>query len=331
MVTTSWVATTKTRKVLHVPAEYATLVASLGVMGVIQGNELRARCPVPGHNDTNPSFSLNLERGTWICFAGCGAGEFFRLVQLVQGCTPGEARDWISSNGKKASVQVLSEHLNNLLNPDDDPDYLPEDMGWRAKYRLLDNKIMPLWFMERGFKWSTVNHWEIKYDPVWDAVIVPVNWKGELVGTITRNKHPELPKYVNSKNLPRAEMLFGDISGVKKEIILVEGVLDAIWLWQLGYNAGGLLGDILTEGQAKFLTEMRFAEVILALDNDDAGQKGMRKALNTLRSHGWLLPQVTIIRFPGKPGEAGYKKDAQDCDPEEIDELVKTRENSLTL
>lgn len=309
--------------------EYASLAASLGVMGAIQGRELRARCPL--HQDSNPSFSMNCETGTWICFSGCGAGEFFRLVQLVLSCTPGEARDWIVSNGARTSVENLSEQLNRLLNPEDDPDYLPDDMGWRSKYTLLGNKTMPLWFLERGFTWSTINHWGIKYDPVWDSVVIPVKWKGELVGTITRNSKPEVPKYVNSRNLPRAEILFGDISTAQKEIILVEGVLDTIWLWQNGYNAGGLLGDYLTDGQVQILTDNRYGEVILALDNDQAGEKGTARAVKSLTKAGWLLPQIKVIAFPGKPGEAGFKKDAQDCDPELLDELVKSREDAFRL
>lgn len=309
--------------------DYASLAASLGLKGFIRGREFRARCPI--HDDTNPSFSLNVDTGVWICFSQCGSGEFHRLVQLVLQCNTQEARDWILSNGRKASVEHLSEQLNNLLNPEDDPDYLPTDLGWRARYQLLNSKIMPLWFLERGFTWSTVNHWEIKYDPIWDSIVIPVKWKGELVGTITRNSHPELPKYVNSKNLPRAEMLFGDISGSRKEIILVEGVLDAIWFWQNGYNCGGLLGDSLTGGQAQVLTAYRFGEVILALDNDRAGFNGTLKAVQTLRDAGWLLPQIKVIWFPGKVGEPGYKKDAQDCDPDLLDELVNARKDVINL
>jgi hypothetical protein len=310
---------------------YTSLAAELGIRGFISGREYRARCPL--HQDTHPSFSMNIDSGAWICFSGpnCGAGEFFRLVQLVLNCSPGEARDWIASNGKHGSVELLSQQLNDLLNPENDPDYLPDNMGWRARYNALGNKTMPLWFMERGFTWETVNHWDIRFDLVMNAIIIPVVWEGELVGTVTRNYDVSYAKYVNSKNLPRENILFGDISKGQKQIIVCEGALDTLWFWQNGFNVGGLLGSSLTDSQVDILTAYRFGEIVLALDNDEAGIAGTKKAINTLIKAGWLLPQIKVVLFPGKAGEPGYRKDANDCDPQELKELFDNRKDALLI
>ena len=37
------------------------------------GDEVQFRCPTPGHTDTNPSASINVKTGLWVCF-GCEAG-----------------------------------------------------------------------------------------------------------------------------------------------------------------------------------------------------------------------------------------------------------------
>lgn len=43
------------------------------------------RCPMPDHNDNNPSFGVNVASNTYNCF-GCGAsGDLIKLVQEVEG------------------------------------------------------------------------------------------------------------------------------------------------------------------------------------------------------------------------------------------------------
>lgn len=293
-------------------------------MGVLRGEELRTRCPL--HQDTNPSFSLNVRTGLWICFAKCGGGEFTELVERVLSMSPTEARDWIESNGKRVSSIQLYNKLQLELNQQPNaPYYLPPDAGWRIRYANLTDKVMPLWFLKRGFSWDTIWHYEIRYDPVWDSVTIPVVWEKEMVGTVTRNTHSSLPKYQNSPDLPRSEILFGEISGSSSNIILVEGVLDALWLWQCGYNAGGLLGTYLADKQIKILKGYKFGEIVLALDNDEAGMKGTQEARRRLIKAGWLPSQISIMRFPEG------MKDAQDCWPEELEQLYAHRKGVLAI
>jgi DNA primase len=43
------------------------------------------RCPMPNHDDSNPSFGVNSQTNTYNCF-GCGAtGDIIKLVQEVEG------------------------------------------------------------------------------------------------------------------------------------------------------------------------------------------------------------------------------------------------------
>lgn len=37
----------------------------------------------PFHHDRNPSFSINIANGTWICHAGCGAGNIRTFLQRI--------------------------------------------------------------------------------------------------------------------------------------------------------------------------------------------------------------------------------------------------------
>lgn len=310
--------------------DYVALAVQLGVQnGFIAGKEYRARCPL--HQDTNPSFSLNIQTGMYNCFAGCGGGEFVRLVELVLDCSPQEAHDWIKANGRGTSVEQLGKQLAEALGqtPIGATNYL-SPLYWKEVYELTTNQIMPMWFLQRGFTWHTVNFWGLHYDNIGDAIIIPVYWDDELVGTITRNTNSHLPKYQNSPNLPKSKILFGEISETKDEIIIVEGVLDALWLWQLGYNVVSILGSHLSGEQVDILKGYRFGEIVLALDNDEAGQAGTDEAIGKLTYAGWLLPQITIINFPGVDKESpAYRKDPQDCSMEEFAQLYANRRDVI--
>ncbi len=309
-----------------VDLDYANLAVSLGIQGTIVGDEYRAKCPL--HFDNNPSFSMNIETGLWMCHSFCGAGNFYHLVERVLNCNPEEAREWISSNGRKASLEIVSARLGGLLKASTEVVTTTKEEGWKYYYKSLSNDVMPDWFMNRGFAWNTVLHWNIVYDRLKDAVVLPVFWQGEMVGIIIRNTNPALPKYENSE-FKKSEIVFGEYLTQKPFIILVEGVLDALWLWQLGYNAVSILGSSISQRQVEILREHRFGEVVLALDNDEAGRHGTQRAVQMLTSNGWLLPQVKVVVFPGNKGEELYKKDAQDCTEDEFRLLFNGRKDYL--
>lgn len=309
--------------------DHLNLAHALGIQGYVHGNEFRAKCPL--HQDRNPSFSLNIPAGVWICHAGCGKGDFIRLVELVMGCSPQEAHDWIRNNGHSASVDMLSKDLAVALGqiPPEEVALAPSS-DWFERFSQLSNNVMPMWFLERGFTWGTVNKWNLRYDPIEEAVIIPVMWDNQLLGTITRNTSKFLPKYQNSDGLPKSEILFGEISKAVNEIIIVEGVLDALWLWQLGYNAVSILGSSISAKQVEIVRRYRFGEVIMCLDNDEAGVKGTEAAVKLFVNSGWLLPQIKVIEFPGwNKNDPGYRKDANDCDAEQFATLYANRRSAI--
>lgn len=297
---------------------YLKLARELGIDGIQRGDELRAKCPM--HQDRSPSFSLNLETGLWICFSKCGKGNFVNLVERVNNCTFGEAHEWVRTNGNVVSTEKVFDRLSAALSPLAPSLVRTTDLAWKRRYEVLEHNYMPTWFLERGFTWNTINQWGIKYDPGLGSVVIPVWWRGELVGTIDR--HVDLlhhPKYENSINLPKDQILYGEILPNAPYIILNEGALDPIWLWQNGYNSTGLLGLYLSDTQIQLLKALRYGEIILGMDNDEEGRKATPGIINQLTKAGWMLPQITIIEWP--------KKDSNDCTPEQLDSVFNERTN----
>lgn len=297
---------------------YVYLATSLGINGFVQGDEFRAHCPF--HQDRTPSFSLNIHSGLGICHKGCWQGNFYDLIERVLNCTPLEAQEWIRSFGDKKPIEQLSKQLAVELNLV--PQVNPEEVhnGWLERFKRLDSVVMPIWFHQRGFTWETIRKWDIRYDPIQDAIVIPVIKEGELIGTIARRYRFE-PKYLNSE-FPKREILFGlnHISRSERLIIVVEGPLDCIWVNQCGLGAVALLGARMGQPQAALLKQ-KFGEVILALDNDEAGKIGTKEAIKLLTSKGYLLPQIKILEYP-KPC-----KDANDCTSEELHIAFENRQD----
>lgn len=64
----------------HIEELYRAAIPSLGRGS---GKEVKGLCPF--HDDSHPSLSVNLEKGVWICFAGCGGGNIFQFIARLEG------------------------------------------------------------------------------------------------------------------------------------------------------------------------------------------------------------------------------------------------------
>ena len=112
-----------------------------------------------------------------------------------------------------------------------------------------------------------------------------------------------------SKGLKKSKVLFGAHRIKSPSFVCVtEGTLDAIWLDQQGYPAVALLGMYLARRQQELLSKVRTQEVVLCLDNDEAGKTGLDKALQSIGN----TIMISYIELP-----SGYK-DVQEIQSKEV-------------
>lgn len=115
------------------------------------------------------------------------------------------------------------------------------------------------------------------------------------------------PKYLNTSDTPvfKKSMNLFSLNFVKKEkpksVILVEGYMDVVALYQNGFkNAVASLGTSLTEYQANIISSL-VNEVTICYDSDNAGEKATLRAAQILRNEGL---KVKILNVPkGKDPE----------------------------
>ena len=141
------------------------------------------------------------------------------------------------------------------------------------------------------------------YDTFRSRLMFPViDVRGNVIGFSGRILGDGEPKYMNSPEtlvFNKSRNLFG-LNLAKKSksgyIILCEGNIDVVSMHQAGFDSAvASLGTSLTGEQARLISRYT-GEVVIAYDNDGAGQKASQRAIGILEK---LEVKVRILRMSG--------------------------------
>jgi DNA primase len=130
------------------------------------------------------------------------------------------------------------------------------------------------------------------YDRFRNRLMFPIrDADGRVIGFGARALGDEMPKYLNSPQtaiFDKSASLYGlDLASAamreKREVIVVEGYMDAIAAHQFDYkHVVASMGTALTEGQVR-LVRQGVDRIVLALDADVAGQMATIRGLDVMR------------------------------------------------
>ena len=129
-----------------------------------------------------------------------------------------------------------------------------------------------------------------------------IDVRGNVLGFSGRILGDGEPKYLNTRDTPvfnKSRNLFA-LNLAKKSkngnIILAEGNIDVVSLHQAGFDSAvASLGTSLTPEQARLISR-NANEVVIAYDNDAAGQKAAQRAIGILEN---LDLKVKVLRMSG--------------------------------
>lgn len=271
------------------------------------------RCPFHGDGaERTPSCCVSRVKPVFFCH-GCSVGgriaKFLRQVGAPVDIANGAAEK-ISYDYSEYGEGKNSHSIFTGKNPYRGKFILDDDMldGWRLR---------PEGLYRAGFKERTLRHFEVGVDNAMARVTFPLrNLYGELVGvsgrTMVKGVEPRYkiysakdlarfgvsPEYttaaVKSAVLWHAHLVFPICFRETSPIIICEGFKAAMWVWQHGYhNVVALVGAHLSKLQAELLARTA-SEVILFLDNNEAGHKGTHAA-------GKLLVSKNIVKVATYP------------------------------
>jgi DNA primase len=299
--------------------------------GHFSGDEnISVRCPFhKGGEESRPSFSVNVVTGVWHCFTGCGAGTFPKLLKLLglpSHVIDAELKDIRQEltanrealNWKKKSIWVSRD-------PFAAPIILPESL--LAPYDWCPTKLI-----EAGFDTNWLKYMDIGYDRTNNRITYPIrdvygNLAGISGGAAIAGQFPKYKVYQGKyKDYASGEIIpspYGEwfdeeysdyafqnhnylwnydnvyprlfFGNTEQTVIIVEGFKACLWLLQMGWsNTVALMGSSMSDHQRNLLHRIR-ANIVLFLDNDDAGRKGTDKIAKVLRK---FEPGVKIAQYP---------------------------------
>lgn len=262
------------------------------------------------HGDSSPSAGMNARTSLWRCrSAACGLkGNAVDYLIALKQYTRSEATRILSERygGPENSVeqgQLLAE-LERIRAARDEPEeqrrYPTEDeyldrfsLHWPAGAEPDDFPAPMAYMLRRGFTAETLNRWAIGYDQISDRITIPVyDSEGALVGIKGRAWDDRQPRYLSIGDAngrpPRygfdtyhkSQHVFG-LDVANWAVVLVEGELNVIALWQMGIPAVGVAGSDFSERQA-LLIASAFDEVTVFFDGDAAGDKGTERVMQML-------------------------------------------------
>lgn len=240
---------------------------------------IEATCPY--HDETHPSFAVNLETGRFRCQA-CGAhGNFVQLVKHV------EQHDTIFD-----AEQSLLARYGRFV-PDTDEE-LTLDFGDGEEETFVSVEA-PKTYIEpycgwlksdRGISAETQEIFGVGYLPPHSAVAMPwYDAKGRLVTVKYRSILDKRFWYdppVATGRLARLLYGFHLAKDAADLIVVTEAEIDTMSVHEAGFASVALGGANFSETQANLLRNARAEEIVVFTDNDTAGRRVRSKIIDAL-------------------------------------------------
>ena len=267
---------------------------------------LANKCGIEINTNMNEEDKLRMEKSKKYQDIHLEAARFY-FANLLKGKNPGY--DYLRKRGlddktiKKFGLGYSQKSWNELMDYLLSKGYDKQDL---VQCGLVNHKA-------EGNKY---------YDRFRNRVMFPIfDYRGNVIGFGGRVLDDSLPKYLNSpdslifnKRYNLYGLNFSRKNIVDRTIILVEGYMDLISLFQYGVrNVVATLGTALTEQQGNLIK--RYADTaIISYDSDEAGVKATLRAIEILSKIGINVKVINLKdckdpdEFVRKYGLEEYKK-----------------------
>ena len=304
-----------------------------------KGQETLVDCPFC-HREGK--FSYNSYKPVWRCWSCGKVGDWISYLDQVSGYTFKDSLAYLAKEAgveiapqlqstyqtytKKADLLEVAQEIfinNFVFENSSDPvrayllerGYSLEDIKGMELGAHTDRAQLEKKLKEEGFSETEIKDSGLLTKGFGEDYQLTLLWRdqaGRAIGVVGRAllaeeelKAKNISKYKYSYGLQKDQGLIG-FSSVRgsSQVILVEGVLDALYLNYRGFKSVAVGGTSLSDTQIKALENVGVKELLLSMDRDNAGQTATEKIIKTL-SDSRIRPY--IISLP-----EGYK------DPDEL-------------
>lgn len=312
------------------------------------GDNIMIQCPYHGNGqERKPSAGIRKSDGLFHCFA---CGETHSLQEVISHCF-GKADDLLGTFGwtwllknfatmqieERKDVEIDFERANVSSKTNVGDSKLDISNNSKSVYiteEELDSYryYHPYWAKRGITNENIIELFDLGYDSKTDCITFPVrDIKGNCLFVARRNvktkffnypKGVEKPlyglyeyhKFIHDKTYvgryDGQEITSGKYAEWEKSVIVCESMIDCILLWQAGHYAVALngLGNALQFNQ---LNKLPCRHIILATDNDEAGQDARKRIRQEINNK-----LITEIEFP-----KGVK-DIGECTKEQVRDIL---------
>lgn len=260
-------------------------------------------CSPFASHDEKFKLSISPSKNAYHCWKTDESGNIPKLVAKIEGCSFREAIEMVCTEESVETFQSKIDQLkeraaDKVKDAGKDRCRLPdcfrlvtlEDTGLTnvqaLAYCVEKRHLDPI-------KWGVGYCWD---GPCAGRLVVPF-WKdGKIVYWTARALRGQQPKYLNPSDevfgVKRDQVMFcpnHDFAG--KDVFVLEGVFNAMTLWELGFHACAIGGRSISDEQIAMLRSAR--TVTLSFDNDSskagrrAGHEACSRAVSNMMSAGF--------------------------------------------
>ncbi|MEO0271501.1 MAG: toprim domain-containing protein [candidate division WOR-3 bacterium] len=269
-----------------------------------RGFETIASCPFApwthkSGRDRHPSFGVNMllndGKGVYHCFA-CGKSGTVRSMILDYCNISGAPKSLFEEFLKELEVEYSVDIGLIKRNKYSEEFRIPEDEVEEYN-RLLQQKRYHTIFYENNIFAPTVERWGAAVGD--DKIIFPVkNRLDKILFFVYRWLNNSMPKYTVSKGAKTKSSVYGmNMINVISEnpIIVVEGILDCMYIEQMGFNSIAIFGVFIDDKQIDIIRSISPSDSIsIVFDDDEAGKKGLEYVKNKLSKYFYIVNGINV-------------------------------------
>lgn len=278
---------------------------------VVKGNEIKLNSifceDYKHHLWCNPSGGkTNCPNGVFHCWKTDRCGSLVTLVMLKDKCSYEEAIEILG--GSDISLEELEKELEKIFNKREEITLESKITLPDGTYRITELPEDDLYKIEaevylKSRKIPVSNLMVCTSGDYRRRIVIPYYDKnGKLIYYNSRyiGDSKKIPKYMGPPKeigVGKSEVLYFEKWPDQGETIcLTEGEFDSIVLNICEYPSGACGGKLLSEIQLGIILSNKF-NVILCLDNDNAGKMAIKTIGNTLHQHGGVSFVVPPNQF----------------------------------
>lgn len=273
------------------------LLYKLGIRNIrLSGENFMGSCPF--HKDDNPSFGMNIRTGAYNCFSCGSSGNLITLVCSIKNIGIKQSIYYLYNfAGIKRDIFIISSkivyrQLKKIVKRKHD--IVRKEVVSTIIHMPISicNDFIPgvLYLKKRGISEVTFKRHDIVFcigGFYRNRIIIPiVDEYNKFVSFEAR----DITGFAEKKVLyPKGTRVSDTIYNLynakeKKEVIIVEGIMDTLYLEERGFNVISLYGVNMSVMQEELLSKY-FNKIFIAFDGDHEGYRAMIKQARRLSLH----------------------------------------------